>query len=136
VQTSAISTTRSRSSGLLSWPGIRRTNIKPQVDMFTYPDGHSIYLLAEGRLVNLGCATGHPSFVMSSSFTNQTLAQIDLWRTRRPVGVYRLSTGARRGGRAPAPVAPRRQAHEADREAGEVHRVPVGGPYKAEHYRY
>ncbi len=121
---------------LLSWPGIRRTNIKPQVDMFTYPDGHSIYLLAEGRLVNLGCATGHPSFVMSSSFTNQTLAQIDLWRTRRPVGVYRLSK-------------------ELDEEVARLHLshlgakltrltekqaryigVPVGGPYKAEHYRY
>ncbi len=121
---------------LLSWPGIRRTNIKPQVDMLTFPDGHSIYLLAEGRLVNLGCATGHPSFVMSSSFTNQTLAQIDLWRNRRPVGVYRLSK-------------------ELDEEVARLHLdhlgakltrlsekqaayigVPVGGPYKADHYRY
>ncbi len=63
-------------------PGVKKTNIKPQVDMFTFPDGHSIYLLAEGRLVNLGCATGHPSFVMSNSFSNQTLAQIDLWKNR------------------------------------------------------
>ena len=72
--------------------GVKRTNIKPQYDMFTFPSGRSIYLLAEGRLVNLGCATGHPSFVMSNSFTNQTLAQIDLWKNRdsyKP-GVYRL----------------------------------------------
>ena len=73
-------------------PGVERTNIKPQVDMYTFPDGHSIFLLAEGRLVNLGCATGHPSFVMSNSFSNQTLAQIDLWKNRRQlqVGVYTL----------------------------------------------
>jgi adenosylhomocysteinase len=63
-------------------PGVKKTNIKPQVDMYTFPDGHSIFLLAEGRLVNLGCATGHPSFVMSNSFSNQTLAQIDLWKNR------------------------------------------------------
>ena len=67
---------------LMAWPGIKRTNIKPQVDKFTFPDGHSIYLLAEGRLVNLGCATGHPGFVMSNSFTNQCLAQMKLWRER------------------------------------------------------
>ena len=63
-------------------PGVKKINIKPQVDKYTFPDGHSIYLLAEGRLVNLGCATGHPSFVMSNSFTNQTLAQIDLWKNK------------------------------------------------------
>ncbi len=67
---------------LLAWPGVKRTNIKPQVDKFTFPDGHSIYLLAEGRLVNLGCATGHPAFVMSNSFTNQCLAQMKLWKER------------------------------------------------------
>ena len=67
-----------------------KTNIKPQVDKYTYPDGHSIFLLAEGRLVNLGCATGHPSFVMSNSFTNQTLAQIELWQKEYAVDVYRL----------------------------------------------
>jgi adenosylhomocysteinase len=59
-----------------------RTNIKPQVDRFVFPDGHGVIVLAEGRLMNLGCATGHPSFVMSCSFTNQTLAQVELWRTR------------------------------------------------------
>ncbi len=71
---------------------VKRTNIKPQVDMYTFPDGHSIYMLAEGRLVNLGCATGHPSFVMSNSFSNQTLAQIDLWKSRDTykIGVYTL----------------------------------------------
>src|SRR6202008_1727605 len=61
-------------------PGVKKTNIKPQVDKYTFPDGHEIFLLAEGRLVNLGCATGHPSFVMSNSFSNQTLAQIELWQ--------------------------------------------------------
>jgi adenosylhomocysteinase len=72
--------------------GVVRTNIKPQVDMYTFPDGHSIFLLAEGRLVNLGCATGHPSFVMSNSFANQTLAQLDLWskRDEYAIGVYTL----------------------------------------------
>ena len=70
--------------------GIRKINIKPQVDKYVFPDGHAIFLLAEGRLVNLGCATGHPSFVMSNSFSNQTLAQIDLWRKDYKIGVYRL----------------------------------------------
>src|SRR4029453_8542176 len=69
-----------------------KTNIKPQVDKYTFPDGHEIFLLAEGRLVNLGCATGHPSFVMSNSFSNQVLAQLDLWKNREnyEVGVYVL----------------------------------------------
>src|SRR5512147_1374103 len=73
-------------------PGVTKTNIKPQVDRYTFADGHTLYLLAEGRLVNLGCATGHPSFVMSNSFSNQTLAQIDLWRNRDSykIGVYTL----------------------------------------------
>ena len=62
--------------------GVKRTNIKPQVDKYTFPDGHEIFLLAEGRLVNLGCATGHPSFVMSNSFSNQVLAQLDLWKNK------------------------------------------------------
>ena len=65
---------------LMAWPGVKRTTIKPQVDKFTFKDGHSVYLLAEGRLVNLGCATGHPGFVMSNSFTNQCLAQMMLWK--------------------------------------------------------
>jgi len=75
---------------LEAWKGIQKVNIKPQVDKFVFPDGHEIFLLAEGRLVNLGCATGHPSFVMSNSFTNQVLAQVDLWQKDYDLGVYTL----------------------------------------------
>ncbi len=75
---------------LEAWKGIEKINIKPQVDKFVFPDGHEIFLLAEGRLVNLGCATGHPSFVMSNSFTNQVLAQMDLWQKQYELGVYTL----------------------------------------------
>src|SRR5690349_8905284 len=116
----------------------KRTNIKPQYDMYTFPKGNSIYMLAEGRLVNLGCATGHPSFVMSNSFTNQTLAQLDLWKNRDTykVGVYRL---------------PKHLDEEVARlhlekigakltkltkSQAEYLGVPVEGPYKPEHYRY
>jgi adenosylhomocysteinase len=121
---------------LENYPGIRKINIKPQVDKYVFPDGHSIFLLAEGRLVNLGCATGHPSFVMSNSFSNQTLAQLDLWTNRYAVDVYRLSK-------------------KLDEEVARLHLeqlgvkltvlseeqadyigVPVEGPYKPEHYRY
>jgi adenosylhomocysteinase len=79
-------------AGLKKFPGIRRVNIKPQYDQWVFPDGHSVLVLAEGRLLNLGCATGHPSFVMSSSFTNQVLAQVDLAanRTRYERKVYTL----------------------------------------------
>merc|ERR1711966_206568 len=69
-------------AGVMAWPGIKRTKLKPQVDKFTFPDGHSVIILAEGRLLNLGCATGHPSFVMSCSFTNQVVAQLELWNER------------------------------------------------------
>ena len=118
------------------YPGIVRTEIKPQVDKFTFPDGHSIFVLAEGRLVNLGCATGHPSFVMSNSFTNQCLAQMELWQENLEVGVYRLPK-------------------HLDEEVARLHLDNLGvelthltgkqadyigvnpdGPYKAEHYRY
>jgi len=123
---------------LFNAPGVKRINIKPQYDQFVMPSGRNIYLLAEGRLVNLGCATGHPSFVMSNSFTNQTLAQIDLWNNRDTyaVGVYRLPK-------------------HLDEEVARLHLdkigakltvlskdqaaylgVPVEGPYKPEHYRY
>lgn len=121
---------------LKEWPGIKHVNIKPQVDAFTFPDGHTIYLLAEGRLINLGCATGHPSFVMSNSFTNQTLAQIDLWSNNYEIGVYLLSK-------------------KLDEEVARLHLsklgakltqmtqmqadyigVPKDGPFKSEHYRY
>ncbi|MDR2431340.1 MAG: adenosylhomocysteinase [Candidatus Margulisbacteria bacterium] len=119
-------------------PGVQKLNIKPQVDRYTFPDGHAVFLLAEGRLVNLGCATGHPSFVMSNSFANQALAQLDLWKNRdayKP-GVYRLPKAL-------------------DEEVARLHLdkigvkltrltpkqadyigVPLEGPYKAEHYRY
>src|SRR5690554_6447281 len=121
---------------LTTFTGIVHTNIKPQVDKYTFPGGNSLFLLAEGRLVNLGCATGHPSFVMSNSFANQTLAQIDLWRNDYETGVYRLSK-------------------ELDEEVARLHLEQIGvkltvltekqanyigvsvdGPYKPEHYRY
>ncbi|MBO7213445.1 MAG: adenosylhomocysteinase [Rikenellaceae bacterium] len=121
---------------LNAYPGITKLEIKPQVDKYTFSDGHSIFILAEGRLVNLGCATEHPSFVMSNSFTNQVLAQLDLWQNRREVGVYRLPK-------------------ELDEEVARLHLeklgvelttltqkqadylgVPVEGPFKADHYRY
>lgn len=121
---------------LVNFAGIKHTNIKPQVDKYTFPDGHSIFLLAEGRLVNLGCATGHPSFVMSNSFTNQTLAQIELWQKDYEVNVYRLPK-------------------HLDEEVARLHLERIGvklsklsktqadyigvsidGPYKPDHYRY
>ncbi|NNC89639.1 MAG: adenosylhomocysteinase [Akkermansiaceae bacterium] len=118
--------------------GIQKTNIKPQVDRYTFANGNCIYMLAEGRLVNLGCATGHPSFVMSNSFTNQCLAQIDLWenREKREIGVT---------------VLPKHLDEEVARlhlekigckltkltkEQADYIDVPVEGPYKPEHYRY
>jgi len=116
--------------------GIKKINIKPQVDKYIFPDGHAIFILAEGRLVNLGCATGHPSFVMSNSFSNQTLAQIDLWKKDYKIGVYRLPK-------------------DLDEEVARLHLeqlgvkltvltkdqadyigVPKEGPYKPDHYRY
>jgi adenosylhomocysteinase len=116
--------------------GVKQINIKPQVDKYLFADGHAIFILAEGRLVNLGCATGHPSFVMSNSFSNQTLAQIDLWKKNYAIGVYRLSK-------------------DLDEEVARLHLdqlganltilskdqadyigVPQEGPYKPDHYRY
>jgi adenosylhomocysteinase len=121
---------------LRSYPGIVKENIKPQVDKYIFPDGRAIFLLAEGRLVNLGCATGHPSFVMSASFTNQTLAQIDLWTGQHETGVYTLPK-------------------QLDEEVARLHldklgvkltrltpqqatyiSVDVDGPFKPDHYRY
>ncbi|MGC8828725.1 MAG: adenosylhomocysteinase [Verrucomicrobiia bacterium] len=123
---------------LNSYPGIKKINIKPQVDKYIFPDGHCIYLLAEGRLVNLGCAMGHPSFVMSNSFTNQVLAQMDLWENRGKykIGVYRLPKKldeevARlhldKLGVKLTKLTPKQAAYIG---------VPVDGPYKPEHYRY
>jgi adenosylhomocysteinase len=118
--------------------GVKKTNIKPQVDKYTFPDGHEIFLLAEGRLVNLGCATGHPSFVMSNSFSNQVLAQLDLWKNREnyKIGVY---------------VLPKKLDEEVARlhlekigvkltklsqKQADYLGVSVEGPFKSEHYRY
>ncbi len=121
---------------LRTWPGIRHDNIKPQVDRYTFPDGHCIYLLAEGRLVNLGCATGHPSFVMSTSFTNQTLAQIALWTEKRPVGVTRLPK------RLDEEVARLHLDHLGARLTQLTPRqadyigVTAEGPFKPDYYRY
>ena len=123
---------------LKALPGIQSTNIKPQVDKFRFPDGHEIFLLAEGRLVNLGCATGHPSFVMSNSFSNQVLAQIDLWANKdtNTPKVY---------------ILPKKLDEEVARlhlekigvkltqlseKQAEYIGVPVEGPYKPEYYRY
>jgi adenosylhomocysteinase len=116
--------------------GVVKINIKPQVDKYLFPDGHAIFILAEGRLVNLGCATGHPSFVMSNSFSNQTLAQIDLWKNKYEIGVYRLPKYL------DEEVA---RLHleqlgvkltKLTREQSEYIGVPESGPYKADHYRY
>ena len=123
---------------LNNFPGIKRINIKPQVDKYVFPDGHEIFLLAEGRLVNLGCATGHPSFVMSNSFANQTLAQLDLWKNR---DTYKPAVY----------ILPKKLDEEVARlhlekigvkltrlskAQAEYIGVPVEGPYKPEHYRY
>jgi len=115
---------------------VQKLNIKPQVDKYTFPDGHCIYLLAEGRLVNLGCATGHPSFVMSNSFTNQTLAQIDLWTNPRPVGVYRLSKKLDEEVAALHLAKVGAKLTKLTPEQAAYIGVPLEGPYKAEHYKY
>jgi adenosylhomocysteinase len=117
--------------------GVKRTNIKPQVDMYTFPDGHSVFMLAEGRLVNLGCATGHPSFVMSNSFSNQTLAQIDLWKNKDvyKVGVYTLPKKLdEEVARLHLEKIGVKLTTLSDKQAAYLG-VPVEGPYKAEHYR-
>ena len=121
---------------LEKWKGISKTNIKPQVDQYTYPDGHRIFLLAEGRLVNLGCATGHPSFVMSNSFTNQSLAQIDLWENDYKVGVYTLSKKLdEEVARLHLEQIGVRLTKLSDEQAAYLG-VPKEGPFKPEHYRY
>jgi adenosylhomocysteinase len=123
---------------LNNYPGIKRLNIKPQVDKYIFPDGREIFLLAEGRLVNLGCATGHPSFVMSSSFTNQTLAQIDLWKNRKSykAGVYRLSKALdEEVARLHLDKLGAKLTKLSQKQADYIG-VPVDGPYKPEHYRY
>lgn len=125
-------------SKLEKFPNIKRTNIKPQVDKYTFPGGNSIYLLAEGRLVNLGCATGHPSFVMSNSFTNQTLAQIDLWENR---GKYenKVYTLPKKLDEEVARLHLERiGAHltTLTQEQADYIGVKIEGPYKSDIYRY
>jgi adenosylhomocysteinase len=123
---------------LNSRPGVEKTQIKPQVDKYTFSDGHSIYLLAEGRLVNLGCATGHPSFVMSNSFTNQVLAQIDLWQQKdsRKVDVYCLDKKLdEEVARLHLDKLGARLTRMSQEQADYIG-VPVDGPYKPDHYRY
>ena len=121
---------------LISYDGIKRITVKPQVDQFHFPDGHYITILAEGRLVNLGCATGHPSFVMSNSFANQTLAQIDLWTNNYDVGVYTLSkeldeeVARLHLGQVGAVLT------ELTKEQADYIGVKLSGPYKPKEYRY
>ena len=121
---------------LQNFPGIRKVNIKPQVDKYIFPDGHELLLLAEGRLVNLGCATGHSSFVMSNSFTNQVLAQMDLWHSTYATDVYRLpkhlDEEVARLHLARLGVKLTRLTEKQANYLG----VPVEGPYKADFYRY
>ncbi|MEQ1629480.1 MAG: adenosylhomocysteinase, partial [Gallionella sp.] len=114
------------------------TNVKPQVDLVTFPTGRSILLLAEGRLVNLGCGTGHPSYVMSSSFANQTIAQIELYtRTAEyPVGVYTLPKHLdEKVARLQLTTLNAQLTELTDVQAAYIS-VPKEGPYKANHYRY
>ncbi len=121
---------------LKNYPGIKKENIKPQVDRYIFPDGHAIILLSDGRLVNLGNATGHPSFVMSNSFTNQVLAQMDLWQKDYEIGVYRLPKYL------DEEVARLHLEHlgvkltELTEEQAKYIGVNKNGPYKPEHYRY
>ncbi len=117
-------------------PGIEKINIKPQVDQFIFPDGHSIILLAEGRLVNLGCATGHPSFVMSNSFTNQVMAQIDLAQNERECSVYRLPKELdEEVARLHLEKIGARLTRMSDDQAEYIGKKPEG-PFKPDHYRY
>jgi adenosylhomocysteinase len=121
---------------LNAYKGIRKINIKPQVDKYLFPDGHAIFLLAEGRLVNLGCATGHPSFVMSNSFSNQTLAQIELWTRDYEIDVYRLPKHLdEEVARLHLAQLGVNLTKLTDNQADYIG-VPVEGPYKPEHYRY
>jgi adenosylhomocysteinase len=125
---------------VLEEPDVTVEEIKPEfdgaVDRISFPDGHSIFLLAKGRLVNLGCATGHPSFVMSNSFTNQTLAQIDLWQNPREPSVVclpkRLDEEVARLHLGKLGV----KLSKLSKDQADYIGVPVDGPYKPEHYRY
>ncbi len=117
-------------------PGIKHENIKPQVDSYLFPDGHHITLLADGRLVILGCATGHPSFVMSNSFTNQTLAQIELFNKKYEVGVYRLPKSLDEEVARLHLASVGAHLSTLSKEQADYIGVNVDGPYKADFYRY
>jgi adenosylhomocysteinase len=124
--------------GLKKMPGVKRTNIKPQYDMFTFTDGHSVLILAEGRLLNLGCATGHPSFVMSNSFTNQVLAQIELAEKRASYEkkVYTLPKHLdEKVARLHLAQIGAKLTRLTEKQAAYIG-VSVDGPYKPDHYRY
>jgi adenosylhomocysteinase len=125
-------------SGLTKFPGIKRVNIKPQVDEWVFPDGHSIILLSEGRLLNLGNATGHPSFVMSNSFTNQTIAQVELFTKtdQYPLGVYVLPKHLDEKVARLHLDAVGAKLTTLRKEQAEYIGVDVDGPYKPDHYRY
>jgi adenosylhomocysteinase len=125
-------------AGLAKLSGITRVNIKPQVDEWVFPDGHSIIVLSEGRLLNLGNATGHPSFVMSSSFTNQTIAQIELWTKtdQYPIGVYVLPKHLDEKVARLHLDALGVRLTELRKDQAEYIGVAVEGPYKPDHYRY
>ena len=125
-------------AGLARMSDVRRVNIKPQVDEFVFPDGHSVIILAEGRLLNLGCATGHPSFVMSNSFTNQTIAQIELFTKTAdyPLGVYTLPKVLDEKVARLHLDALGVRLTELTKDQADYIGVAVGGPYKPEHYRY
>jgi adenosylhomocysteinase len=123
-------------AGLKAYPGITCVNIKPQVDRYIFPDGRGLILLASGRLVNLGCATGHPSFVMSSSFTNQVLAQLSLWRDSYKLGVYTLPKKLdEEVARLHLPKLGVKLTQLTDKQAKYLN-VDLSGPYKSDHYRY
>jgi adenosylhomocysteinase len=121
---------------LNEFPKIKKEQVKPQVDLYTFPDGHRIILLAEGRLVNLGCANGHPSFVMSNSFTNQVLAQIELFTKKYEVGVYRLpkhldeKVAALHIGQLGGKLT------KLSKEQASYLGLETNGPFKPDHYRY
>jgi len=125
-------------AGLAKWPGIEKRNIKPQVDEWVFPDGHSIIVLAEGRLMNLGCATGHPSFVMSNSFTNQVIAQIELFTKTEdyPIGVYTLPKHLDEKVARLHLDALGVKLTTLTKEQAAYIGVHVEGPYKPDHYRY
>merc|ERR1712127_1016530 len=128
-------------AGLEAYPGIQRTEIKAQVDRYVFPDGHGVIILAQGRLLNLGCATGHPSFVMSCSFANQALAQIDLWENRDTTKyengkVYKLPKELdEKVARLHLPAL-NAELTELSQEQADYIDVKVAGPFKHEEYRY